>query len=91
MAEALLPLREAGIRLRTIVTPAVALASLARMRQPAPACIESYIALDERVTCIALVRGGVLLAARDWPWGYISEGYAQRGPQSRDDITARLA
>jgi hypothetical protein len=63
------PLREAGIRLRAVTTPAVALGSLARMRRAfsVPAAIESYVALDERVTCIALVRSGVLLGARDLP------------------------
>ena len=93
MAEALRPLREAGIRLRTVTTPAVALGSLARMRLPVsmPAAIESYIAFDEQVTCIALVRNGILLAARDLSWGFIDEDYARSELRSRDDITARLA
>ena len=93
VSEALQPLREAGIRLRTVTTPAVALGSLARMRQAVsvPGAIESYVALDEQVTCIALVRGGVLLAARDLPWGFIEEDYAHGEPRSREDITTRLA
>ena len=93
VSEALQPLREAGIRLRTVTTPAVALGSLARMRRAVsvPSAIESYVALDEQVTCMALVRGGVLLAARDLPWGYIEEDYAHREPRSREDVTTRLA
>jgi hypothetical protein len=93
LTEALLPLREAGIRLRTVTTPAVALGSLARMRRAisVPDAIESYIALDEEVTCIALVRNGVLLAARELPWGFIDADRSQGGPRSREDITARLA
>ena len=93
LAEALLPLREAGIRLRTVTTPAVALGSLARMRRAisVPDAIESYVALDEEVTCIALVRNGVLLAARELPWGFIDADRSHGGPRSREDITARLA
>ena len=93
LAEALEPLREAGIRLRSVTTPAVALGSLARMRQAfaVPGAIESYVALDEQVTCIALVRSGILLAARELPWGFIDETYSRSEPRSREDITVRLA
>src|SRR4051794_9921903 len=75
LGDALQPLREAGIRLRTVTTPAVALGSMARMRRPfsVPGAIESYVAVDEQVTCVALVRNGALLAARDLPWGFIDE------------------
>jgi hypothetical protein len=91
--EALQPLYEAGLRVRTVTTPAIALSSLARMRQvlAVPGAIESYIAFDEQVTCIALVRKGVLLAARDLPWGFIDEDYTHREPRSHEDMTARLA
>ena len=91
--EALQPLHEAGLRVRTVTTPAIALSSLARMRHAlaVPGAIESYVAFDEQVTCIALVRKGVLLAARDLPWGFIDEDYAHREPRSRQDITAWLA
>jgi hypothetical protein len=63
------------------------------MRQPlaVPGAIESYVAFDEQATCIALVRNGVLLAARDLPWGHVDENYARRDPCSREDITALLA
>jgi hypothetical protein len=90
--EALQPLQQAGIRVRTVTTPAVALSALARIRQPlaVPGAIESYIAFDEQVTCIALVRKGVLLAARDLPWGFIDEDYTHGSPRSREDIAARL-
>ena len=82
VSEALRPLREAGIWLRTVTTPAVALGSLARMRQglSAPGAIESYVALDERVTCMALVRQGLLLAARDLPWGFLEESAQRAAP-----------
>jgi len=43
------------------------------------------------VTCIALVRDGVLLAARDLAWGYIQGENPHGELRSRDDITTRLA
>ena len=93
MSEALQPLRDAGVRLRTVTTPAVALGSLARLRRsfPVPGAIETYVAFDQRVTCLALVRNGVLLAARDLAWGYIEEDYAHSELRSREDMTTRLA
>jgi hypothetical protein len=93
MADALHPLREAGIRLRTVTTPAVALGAIARWRPPAamPGTIEPYVAFDEQVTCIALVRQGVLLAARDLPWGFVQADYSGSELRSGDNIATRLA
>ena len=93
LTDALTPLREAGIRLRTVTTPAVALGSLARLRRtfPAPDTIEAYVALDEQVTCLALVRNSVLLAARELAWGYIDRDYRRTELRPREDIAARLA
>jgi len=93
LTEALRPLREAGIQVRTVTTPAVALGSLARVRRAAsvPDAIEPYIAFDEQATCIALVRNGALLAARELPWGFIDAERPDGGSRSREDITARLA
>ncbi len=93
MVDALLPLREAGIQLRTVTTPAVVLGSLARLRQwtPGPDVIESYVALDETATCITLVRRGVLLAARDLPWGFVDADYSRSELRSRQHIAERLA
>ena len=93
MSEALQPLRDAGIRLRTVTTPAVALASLTRLGKAswASGAIETYVAFDQRVTCIALVRDGVLLAARDLAWGYLEEDDAHSEVRSRQDVTTRLA
>jgi hypothetical protein len=93
LTEALRPLCDAGVRVRTVTTPAVALWSIARMRRATsvPDAIESYIAFDEQVTCIALVRNSVLLAAREFPWGFTGEDRSRGGPRSREDITARLS
>jgi len=91
--DALQPLYDAGLRVRTVTTPAIALSSLARIRQTVatPGVIDAYIALDEQSTCLALVRKGVLLAARDLPWGFVAEDYTRREPRSREDMSERLA
>ena len=91
LSAALQPLRDAGIHVRSVTTPALALASLARQRRAfsVPGVIEAYVALEETATCIALVRDSALVAARELPWGYAqnASGVARR----RDDIAARLA
>jgi hypothetical protein len=93
MADALRPVREAGIRLRAVMTPAVALSAIARRRPSAatPTTIEPYVALDEHLTCVALMRQGTLLAARDLPWGFVDAGYAVNEPRSGNDMATRLA
>jgi hypothetical protein len=91
--DALQPLHDAGLRVRTVTTPAIALSALARLRQTAAAsgAIDAYLAFDEQVTCIALVRKGVLLAARDLPWGFVEEDYTRREPRPREEMSERLA
>jgi hypothetical protein len=79
-----------GIRVRSIVTPALALMSLARLRREftAPDRVETYVALEERTTAIALVRNGLLLAASELSWGYQDH----RGlTLPREEIAGRLA
>ena len=51
---ALQPIIDAGIRVRSVATPATALSSLARLRRSlgAPG-IEAYVAVEEDATCIA--------------------------------------
>ena len=104
VSAAVRPLVEAGVRIRSIITPADALLGLARSR-PAfapgglggPGGIEAYVALDATVTCVALVRGGSLLGARELPWGYESRAALPAAPQDtgalprRGDLAARLA
>ena len=92
MTAALAPLTDAGIRVRSVLTPAAALTSLARTRRAfsAPGSIEAYVALDKTVTCIALIRDGALMTARELSWGYVDE-VARVEPRSLDDITQRLA
>lgn len=89
---ALRPLADAGIKVGAVLTPAAALLSLARTRRSlaSPDDLEMYVALQESAACAALVRGGKLLAARDLPWGYLSELAGHQALRARDDIAARL-
>jgi hypothetical protein len=92
MSAALQPLIDAGIRVLTVTTPAMALGSLARLRRQLskPDAIEAYVALEEKLTCIALMRGSVLIAAHELTWGYIDERQPGRQFRQRDDIAKRI-
>ncbi len=88
------PLLAPALRLRSVVTPAAALTSLARLRRRTNAtseALECYVALQERATCVALVRDGMLMAARDYTWGFLDELGDGQQIRRREDITARLA
>jgi len=91
MAEALQPLTDAGIRLRTVMTPAAALAAIARSRRgfSVPDTTEAYVALDNTLTCVALIRNGALVAAHELAWGFLEDD-GNRRPRQRDEIAARL-
>lgn len=94
VSTALQPLLTAGINVDSVATPADALTSLARSRQAfaAPGGIDAYVALEETVTCIALVRDGALVAARELPWGYGASPAGGGEPAARgEDTAARLA
>jgi hypothetical protein len=93
MESAIQPLIDAGIRVRAVMTPAAALAAVARSRSAlsAPGSIEAYVALEETTTSIALMRGGALIAARVIVWGAggAIDGSSE-GMQHRAAIAARL-
>src|SRR5262245_3341304 len=91
MADALQPLTDAGIRLRTVMTPAAALAAIARSRRTfsAPDTTEAYVALDNTLTCVVLMRNGALVAAHELAWGFLHDDECRR-PRARDEIVARL-
>lgn len=98
VSAAVRPLVEARVRIRSVITPADALLGLARSRQAfaVPGGIEVYVALDGTVTCVALVRDGSLLGARELPWGYEDAAGVPAVPHDaavfprRDDLAARL-
>jgi len=91
MTDALKPLVDAGVRLRTVMTPAAALAAIARSRRAVsvPDTTEAYVALDSSLTCIALIRNGALLAAHELAWGFLDHDENRR-PRPRDEVAARL-
>jgi hypothetical protein len=87
---ALQSLAAEGVRVESIVTPAVALMSLARIRGPqaAPERLEVYVALDQTVTALALVRNGLLIGASELERGFQDEdGFGWR----RDEVASWLA
>jgi len=92
LTAALQPLLAAGIRVRTTMTPAAALSSLARLRRDfwTPNALEVFVALEERVTCIALMRSGALIASRDLGWGYVDELGSGLELRRREDVVTRL-
>ena len=88
VAAAVRTVTSAGIKVRSLVTPAVALMSLARMRRPVstPGAIDAYVAFEEIGTAIALIRDGGLMAARELDWGY----HSVRGARTREDAATQL-
>ena len=85
---ALQPIIDAGIRVRSVATPATALSSLARLRRSLDAPgIEAYVAVEEDATCIAVNRRGTLIAGRELPWGYFVD--RQRSTEMRRRGLAR--
>jgi hypothetical protein len=90
LAAALRWLTDEGVRVQSIVTPALALMSLARLRRAStvPGLIDGYVALEETSTAVALVRDGALIAASELEWGYQDE----RGhTRTRGEIARHLA
>jgi hypothetical protein len=87
------PLVAAGVRIRSVVTPALALWSLARARRvhATPDAIEAYVAVDQTTSCAALIQNGALIAARDIGWGYLEEWKGRPAARPRLDVAARLA
>jgi hypothetical protein len=92
MREAVRPLLEAGVRVASVMTPAAALAALARSRRSvfAQDLLESYVALEERGTCVTLLAGGALVAARELPWGFLDAPGEDAGYREQDAIVTRL-
>lgn len=71
------PLVDAGFVVRGVVTPALALAAMARLQRELSGAV-AYVAIVGGATCLAIVRDGVLLFAREMPWGHELE----RGPEA---------
>jgi hypothetical protein len=92
MTAAVQRLVDAGLRVRSALTPAAALAGIARSRRATsvPDAVEAWVALEETSACLVLTRGGALVAARDLPWGFLDEHGEGRDVRRREDIVMRL-
>ncbi len=89
VAAALRTVLAAGVKAHSIVTPALALMSLARLRRSATTAgtVEAYVAFEETCTAIALIRDAALVASRELDWGF--QGVT--GLRSREDAAKCLA
>lgn len=86
------PLVDAGFAIDGVATPALALTSLARRRRGAiPGRAQAYLAVNADATGLAIVRDGLLVFAREIPWGYQSEPDGPGTPPDPDELAARLA
>jgi Tfp pilus assembly PilM family ATPase len=62
---------DAGFVVRRVVTPALALTAVARRcNELVPGSTMAYVALAAQATCVAIVRDGLLLFAREIAWGH---------------------
>lgn len=99
--DALAQVIDAGVKIAALLTPAAALLSLARMRRSlesaasggtgsagSPEGDEAYVVVEETAGCAVLVRGSMMLAARNLAWGYVDE---EGRPRPREEIAEWLA
>jgi hypothetical protein len=84
----LAPIVAAGFTVDGVLTPALALVSLARL-VPAgsPGAAVAYLALGAEASSLVILRNGLPLFAREMPWGY--QGHARR--VDREALANRLA
>jgi hypothetical protein len=64
------PIVDAGFVVDAVVTPALALAALARARRDVTPATAAYAAILGETICLAIVRDGLLVFAREMPWGH---------------------
>jgi hypothetical protein len=64
------PLVEAGVKVESVTTPALAHASLVRTRRALlPDAVVAVLSVNALATAITVVHGSVVLFARELPWG----------------------
>jgi Tfp pilus assembly PilM family ATPase/Tfp pilus assembly protein PilN len=87
------PLMDAGFVIEGVVTPGLALASVARACGATPPdATHAYLAIAGDAIVLAVVRDGLLLFVREMPWGHESDIAAEsRLSGHLDAFTARLA
>jgi hypothetical protein len=72
IARQIQPLVDAGFDVRGVCTPAMALTAAARHRERSTSgAIAAYVAIESSAICIAIVRDGVLLFAREIPSEFV--------------------
>lgn len=77
------PIVDAGFVVEGVLTPALALAALARtQRGSLPGTATAYVVLTAEATCLAIIRGGLLLFSREMSWGW--------GVGAEDAVAERL-
>ena len=64
------PLIDAGVKVESVATPAVAHASLVRQRRALlPDAVIAVLSVNAQATAITVVQGNIVLFARELPWG----------------------
>ncbi|MGE5199730.1 MAG: hypothetical protein ACM3H9_08820, partial [Rhodospirillaceae bacterium] len=64
------PLIDAGVKVESVTTPAMAHASLVRQRRALlPDAVVAVLSVNAHATAITVVHGNVVLFARELPWG----------------------
>jgi len=87
------PLVDAGVSVESVTTPALAHASLVRQRRALlPDATVAVLSANAQVTAITVVQGGVVLFARELPWGDQTDhpGEGQDSP-GRASFASRIA
>ena len=81
------PLVDAGVSVESVTTPALAHASLVGQRRAQlPDAVVAVLSVNAQATAITVVHGGVVLFARELPWGAETDR-----PAEADDLAGRAA
>ncbi|MFO7692536.1 MAG: hypothetical protein R6V57_05580 [Vicinamibacterales bacterium] len=81
------PLLDAGVRVESVATPALAHALLAGQRRTLlPDAVVAVLSVNVQSTAITVVHGGVVLFARELPWGEETDR-----PAESQDLAGRAA
>lgn len=87
------PLIDAGVKVESATTPALAHASLVRQRRALlPDAVVAVLSVNAQATAITVVHGPVVLFARELPWGDQTLGESrEKDSGARAVFTARVA
>jgi hypothetical protein len=87
------PLIEAGVKVESATTPALAHASLVRQRRALlPDAVVAVLSVNAQATAITVVHGNVVLFARELPWGDRTDrGEGDQDGATRAAFASRIA